>query len=157
MKDLTKIKKPFDLLGKKTRAALEAHGGPYQYLGRCGWSDCQSSPMAGKFDSLTAYRVKPAANHITSVTPVDTGSLYRHWLSIPNSVTVVRTADLPDMGGEIAGFTGGDRDEREVVLAYSTQAEIYAAVRAMHRCNVNGPCEGRHDAQKAFYALRVPS
>lgn len=157
MKDLTKIEKPFGLLGEKTQAALQAHGGPYQFFGRCGWSDCQSSPMAGKFDGLTAYRVKPqrVINPITSVTPVDTGSLRRHWLSIPNGVTVVRTADRPDVGGEIAGFTGGDRDEREVVLAYSTQDEINAALRHWQATRTENGSD--YAALKRLIALRVPS
>jgi hypothetical protein len=56
MKDLTKIKKLFGLLGKKTQEALEAHGGPYEFFGSEGvWIDL---PLPAWSPGNT-YRVKP--------------------------------------------------------------------------------------------------
>jgi hypothetical protein len=155
MKDLTKIEKPFGLLGKKTREALETHGGPYQYFDRGKWRDCHCSGALVVRDSLTVYRVKPAANPITSMTPVDTGSLRRHWLAIAKSAAIGRTVDRPDMRGKIAGFTGGDRDAREVVLAYSTQDEINAALRHWQATRTENGSD--YAALKRLIALRVPS
>ena len=59
MKDLTKIKTPFGLLGKKTRKALRAHfeaGGEIKiYLEDGGWTDCLNPFNSGEL----AYRAKP--------------------------------------------------------------------------------------------------
>jgi hypothetical protein len=56
MKDLTKIKKPFGLLGEKTQTALQAHGGPYLCQSVSGkWSDVCNPTW---FPEI-AYRVKP--------------------------------------------------------------------------------------------------
>ena len=61
MKDLTKIKTPLGLLGKKTRKALRAHheagGEIQQYITYAGWVDIP----APHWDPATAYRAKPQA------------------------------------------------------------------------------------------------
>lgn len=54
--DLTKIEKPFGLLDDATKAALKAHGGPYEVFQSNGeWGVCLS-PNWGK---TSTYRVKP--------------------------------------------------------------------------------------------------
>ena len=53
--DLTKIEKPFWLLGDETRAALKAHGGPYEWFDGSHWCDVEIPYWGFKF----AYRVKP--------------------------------------------------------------------------------------------------
>lgn len=56
MKDLTKIKTPFGLLGKKTRKALRAHGGPYEFYSGGKWRSGENPTWHETY----AYRVKPA-------------------------------------------------------------------------------------------------
>jgi pantothenate kinase-related protein Tda10 len=65
MKDLTKIKKPFGLLGRKTQAALKAHGGPYQVFW---WPSWQDHFTQADFDYSVAYRVKPQPKPIAEPT-----------------------------------------------------------------------------------------
>ena len=57
MTDLTDLKTPFGLLDRETRAALKAHGGPYEvYMSHPAiWTECQLSWSEG-----LAIRVKPA-------------------------------------------------------------------------------------------------
>ncbi len=58
MIDLTKVTSPFGLLDEQTKAALKAHGGPYEY-----WSAKQDAwlppPDAPAWFSADVYRVKP--------------------------------------------------------------------------------------------------
>lgn len=52
--DLTKIEKPFGLLDGETRAALQAHGGPYEIYFSDGWKE--GCPL---WMSDRVYRAKP--------------------------------------------------------------------------------------------------
>jgi len=57
MTDLTDLKTPFGLLDRETRAALKAHGGPYEYYG----SDGRWHQLVGGIGCPSdLYRVKPA-------------------------------------------------------------------------------------------------
>jgi len=55
MNDLTKIEKPFGLLDAETKAALNAHGGPYEWVTSGGWVEIECQ---GWIPAMT-YRVKP--------------------------------------------------------------------------------------------------
>lgn len=54
MTDLTKITTPYGLLDEKTREALQAHGGPYQF-----WSGSEWIEASPDWCPEFAYRVKP--------------------------------------------------------------------------------------------------
>jgi hypothetical protein len=59
MTDLTKITTPFGLLDDETRAALRAHGGPYEYAGGgTSWAFREVTGHLAWFPS-NVYRVKP--------------------------------------------------------------------------------------------------
>jgi len=52
--DLTKIEKPFGLLDDETKAALKAHGGPYEMFEGDGWTE-----VTPGWTKIYAYRAKP--------------------------------------------------------------------------------------------------
>lgn len=57
MTDLTTITTPFGLLDTETRAALRAHGGPYEFVDISGSWDEIDAPA---WQKNSTYRVKPA-------------------------------------------------------------------------------------------------
>lgn len=59
MTDLTTITTPFGLLDAETRAALRAHGGPYEYWNGGSWTNSASEALHD-IDTALTYRVKPA-------------------------------------------------------------------------------------------------
>lgn len=59
MIDLTTITTPFGLLDAEMRAALRAHGGPYEYWNGGSWTNSASETLHD-IDTALTYRAKPA-------------------------------------------------------------------------------------------------